>query len=175
MRRKSGSNQHVQKNGVIYKGTAVRQIEEQKQEVVNQALVRLCKAKDKVWKNLMKELPKLVEDHHWKPTLSICKVAHSRHATAWAQARREIPCFGTTHADYFRGAIPVTEEMTHPEIASDYERRTRPVIARRFARIDPLAIRAVLVADTPLSAGPKTRPKPPTLRSCSKKSRDSLT
>ena len=37
---------------------------------------------------------------------------HSRHATAWAQARREIPCFGTTHADYFRGAIPVTEPLT---------------------------------------------------------------
>jgi hypothetical protein len=62
---KSGSNQHVQKNGVIYKGTAVRQIKEQKQEVVNQALKRLCKEKDKVWKNLIKQLPKLVEDHHW--------------------------------------------------------------------------------------------------------------
>jgi L-ribulose-5-phosphate 4-epimerase len=43
---------------------------------------------------------------------------HSRHATAWAQAKREIPCFGTTHADYFRGAIPVTEDMTHEEIAA---------------------------------------------------------
>jgi len=52
-------------NGVIYKGTAVRQIEERKQEVVNQALKRLCKEKDKVWKTLMKELPKLVEDYHW--------------------------------------------------------------------------------------------------------------
>jgi len=62
IRRKSGSNQHAQKNGVIYKGTAVRQIEEWKQEVVNQALKRLCKEKDKVWKKLMKELLKLVED-----------------------------------------------------------------------------------------------------------------
>ena len=50
MRRKSGSNQHVQKNGIIYKDTAVRQIEERKKEVVNKALERLCKAKDKVWK-----------------------------------------------------------------------------------------------------------------------------
>ena|ERR1700736_5531147 len=48
MRRKSGSSKHVQKNGVIYKGTAVRQIEERHQEVTNQALVRLCKKKDKV-------------------------------------------------------------------------------------------------------------------------------
>jgi L-ribulose-5-phosphate 4-epimerase len=71
---------------------------------------------------------------------------HSRHATAWAQARREIPCFGTTHADYFRGAIPVTEEMTHEEIAADYERNTGLCIARRFAHIDPLMMRAVLVA-----------------------------
>ena len=65
MRRKSGSNQHVQKNGVIYKGTAVRQIEERKKEVVNKSLERLCKAKDKVRKKFIKELPKLVEEHHW--------------------------------------------------------------------------------------------------------------
>jgi L-ribulose-5-phosphate 4-epimerase len=71
---------------------------------------------------------------------------HSRHATAWAQARREIPCFGTTHADYFRGAIPVTEEMAHEEIAIDYEKNTGLAIARRFAHIDPLMMPAVLVA-----------------------------
>jgi hypothetical protein len=63
MRHKSGGNQHVQKNGVIYKGTAVSQIEEQKQEVVNQALIRLCKKEDKVWKAFIKMQPKLVEDH----------------------------------------------------------------------------------------------------------------
>ena len=71
---------------------------------------------------------------------------HSRHATAWAQARHEIPCFGTTHADYFRGAIPVTDDMEHEEISSEYERNTGLCIARRFAHIDPLAMRAVLVA-----------------------------
>jgi L-ribulose-5-phosphate 4-epimerase len=71
---------------------------------------------------------------------------HSRHATAWAQARREIPCFGTTHADYFRGAIPVTEEMTHEEIASNYEWNTGLAIARRFSNADTRAMRAVLVA-----------------------------
>ena len=72
---------------------------------------------------------------------------HSRHATAWAQARREIPCFGTTHADYFRGTVPVTEEMTHQEISTDYELNTGLVIERRFANIDPLMMRAVLVAN----------------------------
>lgn len=42
---------------------------------------------------------------------------HSEYATAWAQARREIPCFGTTHADYFHGPVPVTDPMPEHEIA----------------------------------------------------------
>jgi L-ribulose-5-phosphate 4-epimerase len=71
---------------------------------------------------------------------------HSRYATAWAQARREIPCFGTTHADYFRGAVPVTEVLKREEIESDYEWNTGQAIVRRFAGVDPLAMRAVLVA-----------------------------
>lgn len=70
---------------------------------------------------------------------------HSTHAVAWAQAGLEIPCFGTTHADYFRGAIPVTEGLSSEEIAGDYEAATGVVIARRFAGADPLEIPAVLV------------------------------
>jgi L-ribulose-5-phosphate 4-epimerase len=53
---------------------------------------------------------------------------HSPFATAWAQARREIPCFGTTHADHFHGAVPVTRELTREEIDGDYERCTGDVI-----------------------------------------------
>jgi L-ribulose-5-phosphate 4-epimerase len=71
---------------------------------------------------------------------------HSRYATAWAQAATPIPCFGTTHADYFRGAIPVTESMEADEILSEYEWNTGQVIIRRFADIDPLATPAVLVS-----------------------------
>ena len=71
---------------------------------------------------------------------------HSRYATAWAQAGREIPCFGTTHADYFRGAVPVTEVLKGEEIESHYEWNTGQAIVRRFAGVDPLAMRAVLVA-----------------------------
>jgi L-ribulose-5-phosphate 4-epimerase len=71
---------------------------------------------------------------------------HSRYATAWAQAGREIPCFGTTHADYFRDAVPVTGVLKREEIESDYEWNTGHAIVRRFAGIDPLAMRAVLVA-----------------------------
>ena len=70
---------------------------------------------------------------------------HSRFATAWAQAGREIPCLGTTHADYFPGAIPVTEPMRAGEIQTDYERNTGEVIARRFAGLDPQVMTAVLV------------------------------
>ncbi len=71
---------------------------------------------------------------------------HSHFATAWAQARREIPCFGTTHADYFHGPIPVTEPLTPREIAADYEANTGEAIVRRFLGIDPVAMPAVLVA-----------------------------
>src|SRR5580693_9758606 len=49
---------------------------------------------------------------------------HSEYATAWAQARQPIPCFGTTHADYFHGSIPVTDVMTEKEIVSSYEKNT---------------------------------------------------
>lgn len=72
---------------------------------------------------------------------------HSRHATSWAQARREIPCFGTTHADYFYGPVPVTPPLTREEIESDYEVNTGHVIARRFRDLDPLAVPAVLVGN----------------------------
>jgi len=71
---------------------------------------------------------------------------HSRFATAWAQAQREIPCFGTTHADYFRGSVPVTKPLTPKQIRSDYEANTGVAIVRRFAKLDPLHMPGVLVA-----------------------------
>lgn len=71
---------------------------------------------------------------------------HSRHATAWAQAGREIPCFGTTHADYFCGPVPVTAPLTPGEIDSDYEANTGLAIIRLMEGRDPLGCPAVLVA-----------------------------
>jgi L-ribulose-5-phosphate 4-epimerase len=71
---------------------------------------------------------------------------HSRYATAWAQANAEIPCFGTTHADYFRGAVPITDPMPAAEIQSEYEWNTGQAIIRRFARLDPESMPAVLVS-----------------------------
>jgi len=73
---------------------------------------------------------------------------HSPFATAWAQARRELPCLGTTHADHFRGPVPVTRELTAEEIGGDYERRTGDVIVETVTDLglDPLERPAVLVA-----------------------------
>lgn len=72
---------------------------------------------------------------------------HSLHATAWAQARREIPAFGTTHADYFSGPVPCTRPMTGAEIRKDYEANTGAVIVERFRGLDALACPGVLVAN----------------------------
>ena len=80
------------------------------------------------------------------PTIGAVVHTHSEYATAWAQAGRPIPPLGTTHADYFHGPVPVTDELTDDEIAGDYVLNTGIAITRRFAGIDPLAIPAVLVA-----------------------------
>ncbi len=71
---------------------------------------------------------------------------HSSYATAWAQARREIPCFGTTHADYFRGAVPVTAALSREEVEGAYERNTGEAIVRCLKGLDPEEARAALVA-----------------------------
>jgi L-ribulose-5-phosphate 4-epimerase len=92
------------------------------------------------------DLPTHVALYKAFPKIGGVAHTHSRYATAWAQAGREIPCFGTTHADYFRGAVPVTEVLKREEIASHYEWNTGQAIVRRFAGVDPLAMRAVLVA-----------------------------
>ena len=70
---------------------------------------------------------------------------HSRNAVAFAQAGREIPCLGTTHADYFCGSVPVTRKMTPEEIGAGYEWETGNVIIERFKDIDPAQVCAVLV------------------------------
>jgi L-ribulose-5-phosphate 4-epimerase len=71
---------------------------------------------------------------------------HSVHATAFAQACREIPCFGTTHADHFHGPVPVTRFLTEDEVRKGYERETGSIIVERFAGLDPVDMPGVLVA-----------------------------
>jgi L-ribulose-5-phosphate 4-epimerase len=70
---------------------------------------------------------------------------HSTFATAWAQAGRDIPNIGTTHADYFSDAIPCTRTMTQQEIEGAYEEETGNVIVERFAGLNPEYIPGVLV------------------------------
>jgi L-ribulose-5-phosphate 4-epimerase len=71
---------------------------------------------------------------------------HSLYATAWAQARRPIPPFGTTHADFCHGEVPCTRLLTAKEIRSDYEASTGRLIVQTFRKLDPMHRPAVLVA-----------------------------
>ncbi|MGN0505247.1 MAG: L-ribulose-5-phosphate 4-epimerase [Lachnospiraceae bacterium] len=72
---------------------------------------------------------------------------HSPWATSWAQAAREIPCYGTTHADYFYGNIPCARNLTKEEIDSGYEKHTGTVIIEAFADRNPMYTPGVLCAN----------------------------
>jgi L-ribulose-5-phosphate 4-epimerase len=71
---------------------------------------------------------------------------HSTYASMFAQACKEIPCLGTTHADHFNGAVPVTRFLTEEEVRTGYEASTGAVIIERFAQLDVVSLPAVLVA-----------------------------
>ena len=92
------------------------------------------------------DLPSHLALYRAFPSIGGVVHTHSTYATAWAQAGREIPCVGTTHADYFHGAVPVTAAMAPEEIVENYEWNTGQAIVRRFADLDPQALPGVLVA-----------------------------
>jgi L-ribulose-5-phosphate 4-epimerase len=71
---------------------------------------------------------------------------HSTYATAWAQACRDIPPFGTTHADHFYGEIPCARKLSSDEIKTDYELNTGKVIVERLGALDPLSVPSALVS-----------------------------
>ena len=73
---------------------------------------------------------------------------HSEFATSWAQACKPIPCYGTTHADYFHGHVPVTAPLSAVEVEEAYVRNTGAVIVRHFREqhLDPASVPGVLVA-----------------------------
>jgi L-ribulose-5-phosphate 4-epimerase len=71
---------------------------------------------------------------------------HATHSTSWAQARREIPCFGTTHADYFNGPIPCTKPLSSKQVRGDYELETGLAIVRCVGKRDPRLLQMILVA-----------------------------
>ena len=80
------------------------------------------------------------------PSIGGITHTHSTYATIFAQACREIPCFGTTHADHFNGPVPLTRFLTKEEIELDYERNTGTVIIERFRELNPDETPGVLVA-----------------------------
>jgi L-ribulose-5-phosphate 4-epimerase len=96
--------------------------------------------------NPSSDTPTHIELYKAFPEIGGISHAHSVYATAFAQAVKEIPCFGTTHADQFNGPVPVTRFLTRKEVRADYEGNTGKVIIERFARIKPLEMPAVLVA-----------------------------
>ena len=69
---------------------------------------------------------------------------HSEWATSWAQTGLAIPCYGTTHADYFYGSIPCARALTDEEINGEYEKNTGLVIIETFRGLDPVAVPGVL-------------------------------
>lgn len=98
------------------------------------------------WLNPSSDTPTHVELYRAFPELGGIAHAHSLYATMFAQARREIPCFGTTHADHFRGPVPLTRLLVESEVVENYEGNTGKIIVERFAGIDPFELPAVLVA-----------------------------
>ena len=101
------------------------------------------------------DLPTHLELYRQFPHIGGVAHTHSEYATAWAQAETPIPCFGTTHADYFHGPVPVTPRLTNSEIVGEYELETGKAICRTFAKLDPDSVPAVLVAGhAPFCWGP---------------------
>ena len=81
------------------------------------------------------------------PAVNAVVHTHSRHATAMAQAERDLPCYGTTHADTFYGSVPCTRHLTQQEVEQAYEKNTGVVIVETFSQrgLDPMAVPGVLV------------------------------
>src|SRR3974390_240561 len=76
------------------------------------------------------DLPTHLELYKHFPNIGGVAHTHSEYGTAWAQAKRAIPCFGTTHADYFHGPVPVTEPLGETEVEGDYELNTGLAITK---------------------------------------------
>ena len=93
------------------------------------------------------DTPTHLEIYRSFPQLGGITHTHSPYATAWAQTGNSIPCLGTTHADYWRGEIPVTRPMTDQEISGDYEKETGKVIVETINNMcmDPLECPGILV------------------------------
>jgi len=95
--------------------------------------------------NPSSDTPSHIEIYKAFPEVGGVTHTHSVYATMFAQANREIPCLGTTHADHFYGPVPVTRMITEEEVAENYEKNTGKVVVERFTHGDPMEIPGVLV------------------------------
>lgn len=97
--------------------------------------------------NPSSDLPTHVELYKAFPKIGAIVHTHATESVAWAQAGRDIPCYGTTHADTFYGSIPCTRSLTVEEIQGEYEKETGKVIVETFAKreLDPLAVAGIVV------------------------------
>ena len=92
------------------------------------------------------DTPTHIELYKAFPEIGGIAHSHSEYATIFAQACREIPCFGTTHADAFYGNVPLTRFLSKKEVKENYELNTGAAIVQRFKKLDPAAVPGVLVA-----------------------------
>jgi len=92
------------------------------------------------------DTPTHIELYKAFPTIGGIAHTHSNYATMFSQAHKEIPCFGTTHADHFYGSIPLARELSEEEVEEAYEKHTGTAIIERFRDIDPLSVPGVLLA-----------------------------
>lgn len=96
--------------------------------------------------NPSSDTPTHLELYKAFPELGGIVHTHSAWATSWAQACRSIPCYGTTHADYFYGPVPCARGLTEEEINGEYEKNTGLVIIETFRGKEPLTVPGVLCA-----------------------------
>jgi L-ribulose-5-phosphate 4-epimerase len=100
------------------------------------------------------DTPTHIELYQAFPEIGGITHTHSKYATVFSQACKEIPCLGTTHADHFCGTIPLTRFLSKEEVEKEYEKNTGKIIAERFKELDPLTMPGVLVAGhAPFSFG----------------------
>lgn len=95
--------------------------------------------------NPSSDTPSHLEIYKAFPEIRGITHTHSEYATMFAQANREIPCLGTTHADHFHGTIPLTRMITEDEIKEGYEKNTGKLVVERFEEIDPMEMPGILV------------------------------
>ena len=98
------------------------------------------------WLSPSSDTPTHIELYKAFPQIGGVAHTHSPYATMFAQAEKEVPCFGTTHADLFHGPVPLTRLLVEGEVAEGYERNTGKVIVERFTGVEPLEVPGALVA-----------------------------